>query len=165
MVTRFLSTVLLFMALSGSALHEYYVSVARANYNPESERLEVGLKLFTDDLEKMVEQLTGEPLKLSDPKESDAAEEPFATYLEQRFVVMQDGKLMELFFVGMEPGPDETWLYFEIAMPASGTFGIKNTVLFDVIPAQVNILHLNVSGREQSHYFNANQPLIDVVLP
>ena len=162
---RFLAIAFVAFTLSGSMLHEYYVSVARARYNAESKRLEVGLKVFTDDLERTLGQLTGEPVKLSNPKESNAAEEPLATYLEQRFLVMQGGKLMEQFFVGMEPGPDETWLYFEIAMPASGTFSIKNTVLFDVFPAQVNILHLDVNGHQQSQYFNADQPLIDVTLP
>jgi len=164
-VLRFISTLLLACLLPGFALHEYYVSVARANYNVKSKRLEVGLKVFTDDLEKTLLQLSGEPFQLSDPKESDAAEDELATYLEEHFVVMQNGKLMELFFLGIEPGPDETWLYFEVAMPASGNFTFKNTVLFEVFPAQINILHLNVNGHEQSQYFNANTPLIELTLP
>ena len=159
---RLLMICVLLLALPSGALHEYYVSVARANYNAKDHKLEVGLKVFTDDLESTLQILAGEPIKLSDPKESAAAEEPLSAYLENRFVIMQGAVLQELLFLGIEAGPDETWLYFEIEMPPSGTFTVKNTLLFDVFPAQVNIIHFNVNDQQQSHYFTQDQPLIEV---
>lgn len=153
------------LALTGGMLHDYFITVARAKYNAKSAQLEVGLKVFTDDLEKTLEKLVGEPVKLSNPKAREAAEEPLSVYLQQRFVVMQGATLMEQLFLGIETNPDETWLYFEVDMPASGAFSVKNTVLFDIFPSQVNILHLNVNGQEQSHYFTAQTPLIEIELP
>jgi hypothetical protein len=120
------------------------------------------MKLFTDDLERTILEVNGEPLKLSDAEEAELADDFFETYLESRFVVLQNAKLQPIAFLGSEPGPDETWLYFEIEMPQSGTFSVKNTVLFDVFPAQINIVHFKVNGKEQSHYFNANQPEINI---
>jgi hypothetical protein len=147
-----------------AVLHEYYVSVTRANYNPASARLEISMKLFTDDLERTITDNTGEVLKLSSPDDTDEAEEFFEEYLHGRFTITQDGNLKELTFIGFEPGPDETWLYAEIKMPARGTFLVKNTVLFDVFPEQINIMHLKANMSEQSHYFNADKPQIEITL-
>lgn len=156
---------LLFLGLQSATRHEYYVSVATAEYNAKDGVLEVGLKVFTDDLERTINQNTAQQLKLSDAKQSASADEFLAEYLEQRFVLTKAGKLLELIYVGKEVGLDETWLYFQIAMPASGTLWMKHTVLFDVFPSQVNIVHFEVNGKKQSQYFTRDKPQIELTLP
>jgi hypothetical protein len=150
--------------LLSADLHEYYVSVTRANYNPASARLEVSMKLFTDDLERTITQNTGQALKLSSYEDADQAEAFFDDYMSKQFTVTHNSNLMDFTFIGFEPGPDETWLYAEIEMPARGNFNVKNTVLFDVFPEQINILHLKANNIEQSHYFNADKPLLTITL-
>ena len=160
------SFVLMFaLLLQSAARHEYYVSVATAEYNSKEKVLEVGLKVFTDDLERTISTNTEMPVKLSDAKQSADADDFLAEYLEQRFVIARNGKLQELTYVGKEVGVDETWLYFQLKMPASGTFWVKHTVLFDVFPSQVNIVHFEVNGNKQSHYFTADKPQIELTLP
>ncbi len=162
---RFLAFgLLIVLGLTATALHEYYVSVTHANYNPETEKLELGIKLFTDDLERTILVNSEEAIKLSDASFGDDADEFFAEYLEKNLLFTQGGKVQELTYVGFEPGPDETWLFAEITMPASGTFEVKHTVLFDVFPEQINIVHFKVNGKEQSHYFNKTQPLKEITL-
>jgi len=166
-MVRFAFRLVLFLVLPvllSAALHEYYVSVTRANYNPASARLEISMKLFTDDLERTITENTGEVLKLSDVDDADAAEEFFDAYLRSQLTFTQDGNLKELTFIGFEPGPDETWLYAEIEMPARGTFLVKNTMLFDVFSEQINIMHIKANMSEQSHYFNADKPQIEITL-
>jgi hypothetical protein len=156
---------LLVLLLQSATRHEYYVSVATAEYNAKDGVLEVGLKVFTDDLERTINQNTAQQLKLSDAKQSTAADDFLAEYLEQRFVLTKAGKLLELIYVGKEVGLDETWLYFQIAMPASGTFWLKHAVLMDAFPSQVNIVHFEVNGKKQSQYFTADKPQIELTLP
>lgn len=151
--------------LLAASLHEYYVSVAQAKYNTESQSLEVGIKVFTDDLERALTQQLGAPVKLSDATQRRAIEDALSAYLETHFVVTQQNVLQEFNWVGLEPGADETWLYFEIFMPASGTFTMKNTVLFEAFPAQINIVHLEVGAHKQSHYFNSQKAALEITLP
>lgn len=162
---RYSFMLMLALLLQSAARHDYFVSVATADYNAKSKVLEVGLKVFTDDLERTITTNTGAPIKLSDPNQSASADEFLAEYLEQRFVVTRNSKLQELIYVGKEVGVDETYLYFEIKMPASGTFWVKNSVLMDVFPEQVNIIHVTVNGQKQSHYFKADKPQIELTLP
>lgn len=156
---------LLAVLLQGAARHEYYVSVATAEYNEKAKVLEVGLKVFTDDLERTIKQNTGQEVKVSDAKQSASADDFLAEYLEQRFMITKGGKLQELTYIGKEAGVDETWLYFQITMPGSGTFWLKHTVMFDVFPAQVNIVHFNTNGNRQSQYFNVDKPQVELILP
>jgi hypothetical protein len=79
MLFRTIQYLLIFSApmLLSADIHEYYVSVTRANYNPASARLEISMKLFTDDLERTITQNTGEVLKLSSIEDAASAEDFF----------------------------------------------------------------------------------------
>jgi hypothetical protein len=166
MLFRTIQYLLIFSApmLLSADIHEYYVSVTRANYNPASARLEISMKLFTDDLERTITQNSGEVLKLSSIEDAASAEDFFVDYMGTQFTVIQDGELMDFTFIGFEPGPDETWLYAEIKMPPQGAFVFKNTLLFDVFPEQINIMHLKANNAEQSHYFTGDKPQIQITL-
>jgi hypothetical protein len=138
------------------------VSVSQAEYNVKSNRLEVGLKVFTDDLERVIYSRSNQKLLLNQPADRQKAADFLVSYLPEQFELIQKGKKMSLFFVGLEPGPDETWVYFEIKMPGNGSFEVKNTIFFDEFPAQINILHLEINQKNLSYYFSTDKPLINV---
>ena len=56
-----LSILLVFFAVSVKA-HPFYVSIATLHYNQESRALEITLKVFTDDLEASIKNLTKKTL-------------------------------------------------------------------------------------------------------
>ena len=47
---RFLMLIVLFLSLSGFAIHKFYVSIYQINYNQKKQTLEITSRIFIDDL-------------------------------------------------------------------------------------------------------------------
>jgi len=133
-------------------------------YNPDTDRFEVSIKVFTDDFEAALKKATNENLLLSDKAMRKKIDEACLNYLEQNFFFLKKNKMLRQIFLGYEAGAEETWLYIEIKGAPVGMLTIKNTVLMEVYKDQVNILHLKVEGNSQSHYFTRSKPMIDIEL-
>jgi hypothetical protein len=61
------------------------------------------------------------------------------------------GKLQTLNFIGYEKEEEAVWCYLEIKnaeMPKLIT--VENTLLYDFLPAQMNMVHAEVKGKKQS---------------
>lgn len=153
------------MALMGStSKHEYYVSVAQVEYNPETDWFEVAIKVFTDDFEAALKKASGETMPLSDKSMRKKIDEACVNYLEEKFLFIKKKKILKQIFLGYEAGEDETWLYMQIKGAPVGMLTIKNTVLMEVFKDQVNIMHIKVEGNNQSHYFSIKNPMIEIEL-
>lgn len=144
--------------------HEYYVSVNQVEYNPDTDRFEIGIKVFTDDFEAAIKKGSGENLLLSDKSARKKIDEFCINYLENNLVFIRKNKMLKQTFIGYEAGPDETWLYLEIKAAPVGKYQIKNTILFDIYQDQINIMHLKAEEQSHSFYFSISKPLIDLEL-
>lgn len=124
-----------------ASAHPLHVSHAEADYNRETSRLEVALKVFADDFEARLSARAGHRVSL---EKTPAAELDALcrAYLDETFVVKsRDGIAQSLQWVGRElkDAENRLWFYFEITLPG-GIDGarLRHAVLGDEFRDQLN---------------------------
>ncbi len=143
----------------GATAHEYHVSLAEVEHNPETGHLEVALKVLPEDLEEAVSGTRGTAVRL----EADGADELLAAYLESRFRVRDPaGEAQPLTWVGKEVSHREAWLYFEVPVEPGVAWTLENRMLFDVHPGQVNTVLFRAAGSLSTWTFTARSGPVEL---
>jgi len=128
---------------SGWLMHKFYVSLTEIRYNPKTERIEVSMRIFPDDLDLALMERTGIRTLLGTELESPQADSLLMIYLMQEFTLHVNGEEIVLNYLGKEPESDAIWCYLESSkVPRPVTISIRNAVLTEFFPDQVNIIQV-----------------------
>ena len=136
--------------------HPRHASIAEAEWNPRTGRLEVALQVNPVDLELALRRMAARPLDLD---RSTDIERYVQDYLVRSFVVRHaDGTRAKLIWVGFEADVRDAWLYFEVPL----TGGLDNVtfaagLFFELIPDQANTINFRVGKRRTSLTMTAEQ--------
>jgi hypothetical protein len=120
--------------------HPYHVTIAEAELNTKTKKLEVALKLRPEDLERALSARLQKKINIEKHPKIDAL---ITAYL-QSCLTFKDkkGKAQKLSWVGKELNLKSLWLYFEIPMPNGlQALKIENKLLFKVLPDQLNTMN------------------------
>ncbi|MFK7822251.1 MAG: DUF6702 family protein [Planctomycetaceae bacterium] len=154
-----------------SAPHPFHSSMAEMEYNAETNRIEVALKLYAVDSEVALTRLGGKPCNLDNEPNRDRL---LQTYLASRFRIVEDkettpkrssenkGKPLPrakgksaFNYVGSEVSGAHLWVYFELQVPkASKQFTLQNDVLLEVQKQQLNVVRFRAGKSQQTQFFN-----------
>ena len=128
--------------------HSLHQSTAEAEYNPTTQKLEVSLTVFINDLELALMRQS-ERLISIDKTPAAEFDAHIQAYLAKTFVVTDaDGKTMKLEWVGRELGSlknDDPAVTLFFAIPLSGGLAgssLLHSVLCDLFQDQTNLLLL-----------------------
>lgn len=139
-----LGLILLTLFISGAWLmHKFYVSLSEIRYNTETERYEVSMRIFPDDLDRVLLARSGITSQLATELEHKSADSLLMVYLLEVFSIEVNGAVLELNYLGNEPESDAIWCYLEssrVAAPENIT--IRNVLLTEHFPDQVNIIQV-----------------------
>jgi len=142
------------------AAHAIHTSVAEADYNAATRRLEVSLRVFIDDFEAALSVHARRRLALATtpPAEFDAATRE---YLAATFTVRTpDGQPAPLVWVGREvrDAENELWFHFEVPLPG-GIEGcrVHHRALGEQFPTQINSVRVRDGERRVTLVFLARQ--------
>lgn len=151
--------------------HSLHQSIAEAEYNPKTQKLEISLTIFIDDLElALIRQ--SERLMSIDKTPSSDFDAQIQAYLAKTFVVTEvTGKSAKLDWIGREIESAKTddptvTLYFEaplIACPSGIT--IQHSVLCDLFKDQTNLLHLRSGEHKMELRFTRDDNSRKIELP
>ena len=125
--------------------HPIHASYAEADYRPESGRLEVALRLFSDDAEAALSALAGKKVRLEStaPAELDRL---LLALVQTGFVVKsKTGAPQAINWVGRETkdGAQYLWVYFTCPLLGKLTdASVVNRVLRDAFSDQLNSIRL-----------------------
>src|SRR5260221_7882238 len=100
-------------SLETRALHPLYITVTEINHNAKDKILEISCKIFTNDLEVVLEKGAKTKVDLSNSKEKATTDKLIDEYIERHLRLKVDGKAAGLHFVGSEKEADGTWSYFQ----------------------------------------------------
>ena len=118
--------------------HEFYVSVGTLELSKNQKSLEFSAKFFTDDFEDalMADNLG---VKREDVLKNHLVE----AYLKSNITLSSASKNLPFEFLGFEIEDDVVWIYLEFEKGVDQKeFRMKNTMLINVRPRQVNIVHV-----------------------
>lgn len=142
---------LIFCLFSFTASHKFYVSVTEIEHNQKEKSLQIISRVFTDDLENVLQQRYDPELRLGKKVETEGADEYISKYLKAKIQIEVDGAIVEARLLGKEYENDMTIFYIE--SPGVSDFKrikIKNSVLMDLFEDQKNLIHVAYKGKTKS---------------
>jgi hypothetical protein len=125
--------------------HPIHTSYTEAEYRPGAEKLELAVRLFTDDIEAALSRRAGKPVSFAKtpPAAIDAA---LLAYLRETLLVKSlNGTAQPLAWVGREfkEADQHLWVYLECPLPG-GVEGarVRHRVLREIFSDQINSIRL-----------------------
>ncbi|MCW3070392.1 MAG: Uncharacterized protein JWO44_282 [Bacteroidetes bacterium] len=149
---KLLTVSCLFLAVTAfKPVHRFYLSLTEVRIDSKKQTLDVSCKLFTDDLEDALLKKYGKKVDLSTSAKNKEVQDLVNKYINENFKVNVGGKLQTLAFVGFETETDATWCYLESApFISKGKVSIMNTLLYDYLPEQSNMINCYWDDVEKS---------------
>ena len=139
-----------------ASAHPCHASIAEAEWNAKTGRLEIAMQVNPVDLEQALRRLAERPIDLDKSKGIDRL---IQKYLARSFFVKEpDGKQAKLIWVGYEADLKDAWLYFEVPLkkgPENVTFG--SAFFLELLPDQANTINFRVGKLRKSLTFTADQ--------
>ena len=132
-------------------MHPFFISVIDINHNEKEATLEISVRAFTDDLEKMISKEYNVQLDLSVPKQKAKADELIKQYMQKKLALTSNGAKCNIEYVGFEIQKESTWSYFEVKnVKQLKQLNVFCEVLFGIDPQQINIIHVKTNGVRKS---------------
>jgi len=136
--------ILAFFLTSGNIYaHKFYISLTEIRYNSESERFEISMRIFPDDLDRVLNSESGIATNLATDLEPPGADSLVKIYLLEHFKLTVNGEPIHLAYLGKEPEADAIWCYIEsepVSNPA--TIFVYNDILTAEFQDQVNLIQV-----------------------
>lgn len=156
----FLGTLLF---LTWSMAHPFYLSVCDMRYNANEKKLEGTLKLFTNDLEDALKRLENKPVDLIHSTNKVQTLKELNKYLKKRLRIHSDAKPLNYQLLGYETEEESTWIYFETATcPPPRSLNLHNSVLYDFLKEQINIINVEIGGVKKSWKLNCPESQVSL---
>ncbi len=134
-----------------SSFHPYYVSVTDIKYNEQEKTIQLSCRIFTDNLEDALEKIYKKELDILHPKDRKEIDALLTDYLSKHVKMKVNGKTQTFTFIGYEKEEEAVWCYLEIKnAELPKTLTIENTLLYDYLTQQMNMVHTEVKGKKQS---------------
>ncbi|MBL7917307.1 MAG: hypothetical protein JNM96_02850 [Bacteroidia bacterium] len=153
----------LFLLLTSVALfaftlkHPFYLGVTQIKHNSSNNNLEVSVKLFVNDLEDALKKINKKQIDLLNGKDSTYLNQVINQYLLSHLKLKANTKLLQQKYLGYEIEKDVIWIYAEYkSEKIIGTLQIENTLLYDYLAQQTNIMRFEYGGKE--HHAKLNNP-------
>lgn len=157
---RILPLIVCFWIFSGfySGPHKFYVSVTEVEYNQNQSSLQIISRVFTDDMEKLLQTRYLKDLYLARESEHDQADVYLEEYLSQKLKITVDGTSYPHTFLGKQYDNDLLILYIEVEdVKAVSQIYVKNQILTDLFPGQKNVVHVEVGDKTRSLLLNRDR--------
>ena len=155
LLLAFATLLLLPLVGAGPAFHAYHSTITELRYNAAKKQLELSVKVFTDDFEKALSQGQAKPVSLTEagPRPLVAADAYFQRTLQ---ISTPAGVRLPLQLLGMQAENDGYWFYCKVPLPGP-VAGVKlrQAVLLDAFPDQMNIVNVEAGGKKLSALFRA----------
>ncbi len=136
-------------------LHPFYLGITHFKYNSKTESLETSVKLFVNDFEAALKKINNKPVDLINGKNKDELNKMIDSYIKNHLKLKINGKESLYTFIGFELEKDVAWIYIEYKKIKNiKTLEIENTLLYDHINQQTNIVRIEVNANEQSTKLN-----------
>lgn len=135
-----------------SIAHPFFVSVVDINHNQKEATLEISVRVFSDDLEKTLQQYSKQKIDILKPTDKVIIEKYLLAYASERLKIGVNGKPVKFNLIGYEQQMESTWCYFEIEkQPVVNQVSVDCSLLYDFESNQVNIVHVKAKGVQKTY--------------
>lgn len=126
-------------------LHEYYISLTKVDYIAEKESVQIIMRFFIDDVEKVLETRTELPMELATKNEHKNTDRFLEAYIRGKFKVDINGLDQTYTYLGKEYEHDIVYIYLEIEnVKEIKSIQVQNAMLFEEFESQQNFIKLTL---------------------
>lgn len=143
-------------------MHDFHTSITEVTYNSSEKAFEVSIRLFSDDLEKVL--LKENPGIKFIGMASDKKDVLLNKYIQKHFGLLNtQAKRKTMNYIGHEIETDAHWLYIEIPFNEKlQGYSFQNDVFFETFPDQTNIINLTYTSLKKSFLFKDKKSVVAV---
>lgn len=153
---KLIITVLTSILLFGfKSLHPFYLGITHFKYNATNKAIETSVKLFVNDFEDALKKTNNKPIDLINGANKDELNKYIDSYLKKNLLLKVNSKTAEYSYIGFEVEKEVVWIYVEYKnIKSIQSLEIDNTLLYDHLKQQTNIICVEVNNKEQSTKLN-----------
>ncbi len=149
----------LLLAAGTAWAHPIHTSLAEADYNPKTQKLEIALRVFADDFERTLSGRAERKLTLEHTPSAEFNALAFA-YVKEHFTLKLRRSAVPLTWLGRElkDASNELWLYLEASLP-DGVEGVRfrHALLAEAFSDQLNSIRVRDGSRQVTLTFPLGQ--------
>lgn len=131
--------------------HKYFVSITQIEFVEEQQSVQVITRVFTDDLEHLLQERYDQSITLNETEENAIANGYIEKYLLDKIQIKINNDKKDMLFIGNKYEDDILYCYLEVENVSSiENFEIQNNVFFDVFEDQKNIVKTTINDKKKS---------------
>ena len=148
---KMLCAAVLLLVSAAADAHRFHMGITEVAFNPRTGSTEIVHTYMAHDIEALLMSLYGRQFDLGDPEDQAVLRK----YIEAQFWLKgRDNARLPLRWVGMTADARSVVIYQELEnAPLAKTAAVRQGVLVDFLPDQVNTVNFNNSGTIQSLTF------------
>jgi hypothetical protein len=151
------------MLTSFTGAHKFYVSVTQIEYVKEKESVEIVMRIFIEDLEKLLRERYDKNITLNASKSEKQIDSYIENYVAKKVLIKVNNNPLDFKFLGKEYEDDIVFCYLEIEDVSEITdFEISNTLFFEVFKEQQNIIKTNINTEMESFVLTSQKNKAEV---
>jgi hypothetical protein len=145
-----------------SPAHGLYLSLEEIRY--EAPTLQVGFRLFTNDLADALRHETGKAVPVADHWQDPATQAAIMQYLAHHSSLRVDGVRRELRLDHIEPQQETTWVACVLDLPhAPRRLDLQNRLLLELFDTQKNLVRVYRDQEMELFQLDQQQTEVEVV--
>lgn len=131
--------------------HKFYLSVTEIEYNSENKSLQIISRVFTDDMEAVLQERYDPEIFLNRKQEYPSADAFLEKYIEHRLKIELNGKPQKLNYLGKKYDNDQLVIFIEVEnVPEIKNISVENKIFTGLFPDQKNVVHVEFNGKTKS---------------
>ena len=153
----------LFSLLEAVSLHNFYVSTTSVRFVPDEKSLQITTQVFLDDFESALRLYGNENLRLIPDISQVKIDSLVEDYFRKNIIFKAQGETMNFDFLGKVYKNDVMVAYMELQMDTIvSPLIIKNTIFFDYLSDQKNIIHLKLASKRKSFLAVSSKSIFEI---
>lgn len=136
--------------------HAFHLAKCEIVYNYEAHRMEMTLMVFTDDLEKAINQQGTDLLDILGAEADENNIKIIGDYLENEIYLLVENQKCNLQFLGYELEANRCFLYLQRELPLPPCL-LRCNLLTQLFPDQKNLVTIIADKREFTYLLNRSK--------
>ena len=142
-------------------IHNFYVSTTSVRYVPNENSFQITTQVFLDDFESALR--LNNNIRLTPDSSQVKIDSLIEDYFRKNIIFKAQGEKMNFDFLGKVYKSDVLVAYMELKMDTiESSLSIKNTILFDYLRDQKNIIHLKLASKRKSFLAVSSKSIFEI---
>ena len=145
-------------------IHPLHVTLTNIEYLQDKNKYEVTFKIFSDDFEAAITNLTGVKTNMGKENEIKDIETYMIKYINERFSIIFDNKKVDFEYISKRNNYEATWITIMFESKKGSVMKIQNELLTDIYDDQKNLIIFKSDNLQKGFDMDASNNSIEIRL-